>query len=47
MNELEYDGRRFFAMDNGQAMVLFFLDDVAADRLNELTGGRLHPARRT
>jgi hypothetical protein len=38
MDELEHDGRRFYAMDNGQAMVLFFLDDVAAIRLNEIAG---------
>lgn len=41
MAELEHDGHRFYAMDDDQAMVLFFLDDVAANRLNELAGHAL------
>lgn len=37
MNDLERDGRKFRAKDNGQAMVLFYLDDAATRQLNELT----------
>ncbi|MDL4772054.1 MULTISPECIES: hypothetical protein [Thermomonosporaceae] len=40
MAELEHDGRRFHSMENGQSMVLFFLDDVTAGRLNEIAGER-------
>jgi hypothetical protein len=36
--ELERDGHRFHVMDNGQAMVLFYLDTAAARRVNELAG---------
>ncbi|MCX5233061.1 hypothetical protein [Streptomyces sp. NBC_00233] len=39
MAELERDGRKFHAMDNGQAMVLFYLDPAAARTVNELAGG--------
>ena len=38
MGQLERDGHRFYSMDNGQAMVLFFLDAESARRLNELAG---------
>lgn len=38
MTQLERDGQRFHSMDNGQAMVLYVLDDQAARRLNELAG---------
>lgn len=38
MAELEHGGRRFYARDNGQAMVLAFLDDAAAVRLNKIAG---------
>jgi hypothetical protein len=41
MEELEHDGQRFYAMNNGQAMVLFFLERSAADRLNETAGKQL------
>jgi hypothetical protein len=36
MGDLERDGHLFRAKDNGQAMVLFYLDDAAARRLSEL-----------
>ncbi|WP_405619630.1 hypothetical protein OG292_32465 [Streptomyces sp. NBC_01511] len=39
MTELECDGRKFHAKDNGQAMVLFYLDAAAARTVNELAGG--------
>jgi hypothetical protein len=47
MGDLERGGggRRFYAKDNGQAQVLFFLDEATACRLNELTGGALSRAR--
>lgn len=38
MNDLERDGHKFRARDNGQAMVLYYLDDGAARRLSELAG---------
>ena len=38
MAELEATDRRFYAKDNGQAMVLMFLTDAAAVQLNELAG---------
>ena len=38
MSDLERDGRKFRAKDNGQAMVLYYLDDDAARRLSELAG---------
>lgn len=41
MDDLERDGSRFYAMDNGQAMVLLYLSDPPADRLNELAGRQL------
>jgi hypothetical protein len=41
MGLLERDGRRFYCMDNGQAVVLFYLDDQSARRLNELAGRQL------
>lgn len=48
MLDLERDGRKFRAKDNGQAMVLYYLDDAAARRLSELAGEKLttitHPA---
>ena len=36
MNDLERDGRKFRARDNGQAMVLYYLDDAAFARINKL-----------
>ena len=41
MDELEHGGRRFYAMNNGQSMAVFFLDDAAAGRLNETAGRQL------
>lgn len=37
------DGRRFWHADNGQAIVLFFLPDDIASRVNALTGDALQP----
>lgn len=36
MGDLERDGQMFRAKDNGQAMVLFYLDDATARQLSEL-----------
>ncbi|REJ74428.1 MAG: hypothetical protein DWQ34_28750 [Planctomycetota bacterium] len=44
MTDIERDGYRFFCKDNGQAMVLFYLDAVAASELNELSRNSLRPA---
>jgi hypothetical protein len=41
MSDLERNGRKFRAKDNGQAMVLFYLDDDSARRLSELAGEAL------
>ena len=38
MDDLERDGRKFRARDNGQAMVLYYLDDAAAQQLGALLG---------
>jgi hypothetical protein len=35
---LERDGRKFRSRDNGQAMVLYYLDDATAQKLSELSG---------
>lgn len=37
MSDLERNGKRFYAMDNGQAMILFFLDSQQAAELNQLS----------
>jgi hypothetical protein len=34
---------RFYGKDNGQAVVLFYLDDEAAAALNRWSGGALLP----
>ena len=38
MGDLERDGRKFRSRDNGQAMVLYYLDDASAQKLSELSG---------
>jgi hypothetical protein len=43
MNDLQHDGRRFFLKDNGQAIVLFYLDPAAAAELNKLSNNALKP----
>jgi hypothetical protein len=43
MADLERDGSRFYAKDNGQAMIIFYLNSSAADRLNKLSGDALKP----
>lgn len=38
MDDLEGDGKHFYSKDNGQAMILFFLDPATAAELNRLSG---------
>ncbi len=44
MADIQSDGYRFYSKDNGQAVILFYLDARTAARLNELSGGALSPA---
>lgn len=41
MSDIERDGRQFYAKDNGQASVWFYLDPSTAEKLNALTGNAL------
>lgn len=41
---IEDEEHRFYAKDNGQAMVLFYLDATTAAELNRLSGNALSPA---
>ncbi|MCP3895875.1 MAG: hypothetical protein GY706_14790 [Bacteroides sp.] len=41
MKDLERPGYRFYAKDNGQASIWFFLDDATAKKLNELSENAL------
>jgi hypothetical protein len=43
MDDIERDGHRFYFKDNGQAMILFFLDSITAEELNRLSGNALKP----
>lgn len=43
MNDIERGGYRFYFMDNGQAMVLFYLDVNTAAELNRLSNNALKP----
>lgn len=43
MNDIERDGKRFYFKDNGQSMVLFYLDPANIAELNELSGDALKP----
>jgi hypothetical protein len=43
MDDLEQDGGRFYFKDNGQAMVLFYLDARKAAELNRLSNDALKP----
>jgi hypothetical protein len=43
MADIERDGHRFYYKDNGQAMVLFYLDTVTATGLNRLSDNALKP----
>jgi hypothetical protein len=43
MRDLQQDGGRFYAKDNGQAAILCFLSDDQAARLNQLSRGAWSP----
>jgi hypothetical protein len=43
MDDIQRDGRRFYFKDNGQAMVLFYLDPGSAAELNEVSNNALKP----
>jgi hypothetical protein len=45
MEDIERDGKRFYAKDNGQAAIWFYLDKSTADQLNVLTGNALQTNR--
>lgn len=41
MDDIERDGRRFYFKDNGQAMIMFYLDKHTANELNLLSNNAL------
>jgi len=43
MADLQEHGRTFYGKDNGQEVVVFYLDDKAAEAINRLSGGALKP----
>jgi hypothetical protein len=43
IGDQERDGHRFYFQDNGQAMVLFYLDSKKAAELNGLSNNALQP----
>jgi hypothetical protein len=43
MDDLQADGFRFYGKDNGQSVVLFYLDSEAAATLNRWSGEALKP----
>jgi hypothetical protein len=43
MDDIERDGKRFYYKDNGQAMVVYYLDEGAAARLRELSPEPIEP----
>jgi hypothetical protein len=43
MEDIQRDGDRFYSIDNGQAMILFYLDRSTADKLSDLCGEDLEP----
>ena len=43
MGDLESGRRRFFGLDNGQAMIVCYLDGEQADKLNRLSKNRWSP----
>jgi hypothetical protein len=43
MDDIERDGARFYFKDNGQAMILYYLDPRAAAELNRLSDNALKP----
>jgi hypothetical protein len=45
MEDIERSGKRFYAKDNGQASIWFYLDGDTAGKLNALTGNALKTDR--
>jgi hypothetical protein len=43
MEELQRDGKQFYSIDNGQAMILFYLDPETANKLGDLCNEDLEP----
>lgn len=43
MSDIERDGFRFYSKDNGQAMVLYYLDTATAAEINKLSNNSLQP----
>jgi hypothetical protein len=43
MEDLQRDGSQFYAIDNGEAMMLFYLNPETADKLSELCDDDLEP----
>jgi hypothetical protein len=43
MEELQRDGCQFYSLDNGQAMILFYLDSTTAAELSDLCNEDLEP----
>jgi hypothetical protein len=43
MEDLQHDGKQFYSKDNGQAMILFYLDRATAEKLSDLCDEDLEP----
>ena len=43
MDDIQRDGRRFYCIDNGQSMVLYYLDAATVAELNRLSSGAFKP----
>ncbi|MBT9312668.1 hypothetical protein [Leptothoe kymatousa] len=43
MDDIECDGCRFYFKENGQAIILFYLDEAAANEINKLSNNTLKP----
>jgi hypothetical protein len=43
MEDLQHDGKQFYSKDNGQAMILFYLDRSTAEKLSDLCDEDLEP----
>lgn len=43
MEDLQRDGKQFYSLDNGRAMILLYIDRATADRLSDLCDEDLEP----
>ncbi len=43
MEDLQRDGKQFYSIDNGQAMILFYFDPETANKLGDLCNEDLEP----